>query len=256
MMDTNFIKDVKSIDQKELEKIPTKIFKKLKTKYANNSDEDIKKIRRAFGPAGDLADWLTSTVMFGDILTQVEPLTNEIKNLKDEEQKLVVQSDKNSEELKETQAMVAQLKEEYSFLIKKVNKIKQDMEKVNKKVETSKKLLVNLSSEKERWTETSNNFSQQLSDMTGDVILSAAFLAYCGFFDQLYRNLLLKSWKGYLQQCSLKYKNNLSISEFLSTPSERMIWQSHKLPNDDLCSQNAIVIKRHNRYPLIIDPSG
>ena len=34
--------------------------------------------------------------------------------------------------------------------------------------------------------------------MTGDVILSAAFLAYCGFFDQLYRNLLLKSWKGYL----------------------------------------------------------
>ena len=121
--------------------------------------------------------------MFGDILTQVEPLTNEIKNLKDEEQKLVVQSDKNSEELKETQAMVAQLKEEYSFLIKKVNKIKQDMEKVNKKVETSKKLLVNLSSEKERWTETSNNFSQQLSDMTGDVILSAAFLAYCGFFD-------------------------------------------------------------------------
>ena len=69
MTGVNFIKDVKSIDQKELEKIPTKIFKKLKTKYANRSDEDIKKIRRAFGPAGDLAEWLTSTVMFGDILT-------------------------------------------------------------------------------------------------------------------------------------------------------------------------------------------
>jgi dynein heavy chain 1 len=46
------------------------------------------------------------------------------------------------------------------LLIKKVSKIKTDMEKVNKKVETSKKLLTNLSSEKERWTETSNNFSE------------------------------------------------------------------------------------------------
>lgn len=84
-MDVNFIKDVKSIDQSELEKIPIKIFKKLKNKYANKTEDDIKKIRRAFGPAGDLAEWLTSTVMFGDILTQVEPLTNEIKDLKSEE---------------------------------------------------------------------------------------------------------------------------------------------------------------------------
>lgn len=31
---------------------------------------------------------------------------------------------------------------------------------------------------------------------------------------------------------------------------------AHALPADDLCSENAIMIKRFNRYPLIIDPSG
>lgn len=31
---------------------------------------------------------------------------------------------------------------------------------------------------------------------------------------------------------------------------------SNALPADDLCVENAIMLKRFNRYPLIIDPSG
>ena len=34
------------------------------------------------------------------------------------------------------------------------------------------------------------------------------------------------------------------------------MWQSHKLPSDDLCSENAIILSRFHKYPLIIDPSG
>lgn len=29
-----------------------------------------------------------------------------------------------------------------------------------------------------------------------------------------------------------------------------------KLPDDDLCLENAIILTRYNRYPLIIDPAG
>eukprot|EP01015_Nassula_variabilis_P036963 TRINITY_DN967_c0_g2_i6.p1 TRINITY_DN967_c0_g2~~TRINITY_DN967_c0_g2_i6.p1 ORF type:complete len:1103 (-),score=250.87 TRINITY_DN967_c0_g2_i6:90-3398(-) len=43
---------------------------------------------------------------------------------------------------------------------------------------------------------------------------------------------------------------------FLTKPSEKLIWQSHKLPADDLCTENAIILSKFNRYPLIIDPSG
>lgn len=28
------------------------------------------------------------------------------------------------------------------------------------------------------------------------------------------------------------------------------------MPADDLCTENAIMLKRFNRYPLVIDPSG
>ena len=42
----------------------------------------------------------------------------------------------------------------------------------------------------------------------------------------------------------------------MSTADERLDWQANSLPSDDLCIENAIMLKRYNRYPLIIDPSG
>ena len=53
--------------------------------------------------------------------------------------------------------------------------------------------------------------------------------------------------------CELEY---LLMFQYLSNPDERLRWQANDLPTDDLCTENAIMLKRFNRYPLIIDPSG
>lgn len=92
--------------------------------------------------------------------------------------------------------------------------------------------------------------------MLGDVFLSSAFLAYIGFFDHYYRKLLVGVWKNMLQQKRIKFREELAMIEFLSSPSERLLWKSHKLPSDDLCTENAIIMKRYHKYPLIIDPAG
>ena len=54
----------------------------------------------------------------------------------------------------------------------------------------------------------------------------------------------------------LIYKKEISLVEFLSLPAERILWQRKGLSADVLAMQNAIILKRYNRYPLIIDPSG
>ena len=46
------------------------------------------------------------------------------------------------------------------------------------------------------------------------------------------------------------------LIQYLSNADERLRWQANSLPSDDLCAENAIMINRFNRYPLIIDPSG
>lgn len=48
----------------------------------------------------------------------------------------------------------------------------------------------------------------------------------------------------------------MALLEFLSKPSERLEWNAHGLPKDDLCTENAIILSRYKRYPLVIDPSG
>lgn len=95
-----------------------------------------------------------------------------------------------------------------------------------------------------------------MSTIVGDVLLSSALLAYGGYYDQAMRNSLFHTWSQALHNANIKIKDDLARIEYLSNADERMGWHAASLPTDDLCIENAIMLKRFNRYPLIIDPSG
>jgi dynein heavy chain 1 len=59
-----------------------------------------------------------------------------------------------------------------------------------------------------------------------------------------------------MQQTHIQYKADIARIEYLSNADDRLRWQANSLPTDDLCTENAIMLNRFNRYPLIIDPSG
>jgi dynein heavy chain 1 len=90
----------------------------------------------------------------------------------------------------------------------------------------------------------------------GDVLLSAGFLTYIGFFDHYYRLDLRTTWTEALEDIHLKTTPTMSFVEYLSKPQNRIKWQEQALPNDELCMQNAIILDKFNRFPLIIDPSN
>lgn len=46
------------------------------------------------------------------------------------------------------------------------------------------------------------------------------------------------------------------VIEYLSTADDRAQWIKNGMPKDELCMENAVMLSRFNRYPLIIDPSG
>ena len=82
-----------------------------------------------------------------------------------------------------------------------------------------------------------------MSTMPGDCLLSAAFLAYAGYFDQAMRNNLFLAWTTHLQQAGIEFRHDLARVEYLSTVDERLQWQQNSLPVDDLCTENAIMLK-------------
>lgn len=190
------------------------------------------------------------------MLKRVEPLRDELQSLED-------QAEVNKQHAEDTKTLVSQLelsiasyKEEYAQLISQAQAIKTDLENVQAKVDRSIALLKSLNIERERWDATSETFRSQMSTIIGDVLLSAAFIAYGGYFDQHYRSNLFGTWCHHLQAANIQYRADIARTEYLSNPDERLRWQANALPSDDLCTENAIMLKRFNRYPLIIDPSG
>ncbi|PHJ17985.1 dynein heavy chain [Cystoisospora suis] len=249
----DFIKQVVNFDCSGVSQTTRR---RIQTKFINGGEWDLEKINRASKAAGPLAKWVESSVAFVTISEQVDPLQKEIEVLERE-------ALENKEELLKQQELISQLevklqqyKKDYAQLISQVQIIQREMEDVQKRCGRSMSLLENLGSEKERWSEQSEVLQQAAFTFIGDSLLAAAFCAYLGFFEYAHRQRLLEEWQDILTLERVRYRSDLSYVDFLSIPSERLHWIACGLPPDDLSIQNAIILKRFLRYPLVIDPAG
>jgi len=224
--------------------------------YLNKPTYNFETVDRASKACGPLVKWVIAQTRFSEILDKVEPLRNEVKSLEDQAEDTKKQAATMLGIVRDLEASIAKYKEEYALLIRETEAIKIEMERVESKVERSMRLLDSLSSERTRWEASSRTFETEMSTIVGDVLLSAAFMAYSGFFDQHYRELMTRDWSDHLLAAGIKSKPELSLPEYLSTADERLNWQSKSLPVDNLYTENAIMLKTFNRYPLIIDPTG
>ena len=115
--------------------------------------------------------------------------------------------------ISELERSIAKYKEEYALLISEAQAIKADLAAVEAKVSRSTALLRSLGSERLRWEDTSDGFQNQMDTIAGDVLLSAAFLAYGGYFDQQMRSRLWSAWSGHMEQSGIKFRNDLARTE-------------------------------------------
>ncbi|KAK5628509.1 hypothetical protein RRF57_004225 [Xylaria bambusicola] len=229
---------------------------KMRSGYLNNSEFTFEKVNRASKACGPLVQWVEAQVNYSEILDRVGPLRDEVEQL--EEQALQTKAEAKAVEntITSLEESIATYKTEYAALISETQAIKAEMSRVQFKVDRSVRLLDSLSSERTRWEEGSKSFETQISTLVGDVLVAAAFLAYSGLYDQTFRKSMMEDWLHQLHLSGVSFKPHNPMTEYLSTADERLSWQENTLPVDDLCTENAIILKRFNRYPLIIDPSG
>ncbi|UZJ52281.1 hypothetical protein CBS101457_001601 [Exobasidium rhododendri] len=229
---------------------------KMKRDYLSQAGYNYEMINRASKACGPLAKWVIAQVQYSEILDRVGPLREEVESLETQAHETKHQASTIVEMIGELENSIERYKAEYAALISETEAIKKEMERVQTRVDRSIQLLDSLGSEKERWEAGSRTFEAQMSTIVGDALLSAAFLTYAGFFDQQYRESMWQGWTAHLEAANIKFKPELSFADYLSTADDRLGWQSRSLPADNLCTENAIMLKRFKRFPLIIDPSG
>eukprot|EP01129_Flabellula_baltica_P006002 TRINITY_DN2210_c0_g1_i2.p1 TRINITY_DN2210_c0_g1~~TRINITY_DN2210_c0_g1_i2.p1 ORF type:complete len:4545 (+),score=1094.61 TRINITY_DN2210_c0_g1_i2:1851-13637(+) len=230
--------------------------RRLEEQYFSDPNFNYDVVSRASTTCGPLYRWLESQLNYSSILHRVKPLKERIDQLETEFAEASSRLEELNESIESLEGLIKTLTEEYAFLIAQSENIKNEMSVVEVKVGRSISLLKNLSTEQIRWAETSQSFDDQMSTVIGNSVLAAAFIAYTGFFDQHYRNSLLDSWKKYLSDVGINYSTTLSLIDYLSHPDDRLTWHANDLPSDELAEENAIMLTRFNRYPLVIDPSG
>ncbi|KNC52645.1 cytoplasmic dynein [Thecamonas trahens ATCC 50062] len=250
---TSFISDVMSFDA---ETISPRIRAVMEKKYLSNPEFNFESINKASKACGPLCKWALAQLAYADILHRVEPLRAELRALEADAAAMAAKKAEMDDLVAELEASIAAYKEEYGVLIGETQRIKTEMEVTKVKVERSTSLLASLGSERSRWEAESEGFRNQLASVVGDVLVCAATMAYAGFFDQSYRSGLEAQWKAQLEASNVAFNSELAFNEFLGSAAAELEWQSRGLPVDALCTQNAIMLERYNRYPLIIDPSG
>lgn len=144
---------------------------------------------------------MKAQLAYARILSKVDPLRKELQRLEEDAKAKTAKGEELKHVIAQFEERIAAYKEDYAQLIGQSESIKADLATVEQKVARSIQLLNSLCEEQVRWQSGCDGFSQQMETLVGDVLLSAAFLAYCGYYDQHLRDVIFQKWIYELQVC-------------------------------------------------------
>ncbi|KAK9469716.1 dynein heavy chain, N-terminal region 1-domain-containing protein [Lipomyces arxii] len=236
--------------------MPRSLRNKVQAEYLSRPNFNFETVNRASKACGPLTLWIEAQVNYSLMLEKIGPLREEVALLTAGAEETRAQVEQMTTVISELEESIVRYKEEYANLISEVQEIKAEMAKIEFKVDRSVRLLGNLAAERERWRHESISFEEQSGSLAGDALLAAAMLVYGGFFDQQYRMLMQREWQGCLLRWRIAFKDYVPVSEYMSNMTQRAIWNNNGLPVGELYIENALMLQKYNRYPLIIDPTG
>jgi dynein heavy chain, axonemal len=106
----------------------------------------------------------------------------------------------------------------------------------------AEKLLGGLSGEAVRWKENVKKLTNDLNNLTGNILLAAANISYLGPFTYEYRIKMNQDWIKECQLQDIPVSKDFSLENILSDEVQIREWQENGLPSDNLSIENGIFI--------------
>jgi len=225
--------------------------------YVDNELFTVDKARTASGMAAGLCAWARAMHTYHRIAKFVTP---KIDALRVKEGELAVANKKLAvaqAELDKAQGELDAMQRTFDAAMAEKQRLQDETDLTKRRMDAATALITGLSGEKTRWTQQSNDFSDQIARLVGDCGLACAFMSYCGAFNKTFRDLLMGDYflKDMMSK-GIPVTKGLNVTKMLTTESETGEWNIQGLPTDELSTQNGILVTRASRWPLMCDPQG
>ncbi|KAJ3215292.1 Cytoplasmic dynein 2 heavy chain 1 [Dinochytrium kinnereticum] len=207
-------------------------------------------IRRSSVAAAPLAMWVKANIQYSVVLEKIGPLEADLQRLTKTLDASRARVSKLKEALAAVDKNVTALREDFGSKTRDAETLRSNLEKASATIKASQGLLEKLSGEGKRWQAQVKAIYENVSSLTKNALLSAAFITYLTPASEDLRQKCVGEWK---QMCGVQ---EYDFRKAMSTESEQLLWKSQGLPSDLLSFENAIAILNGKCTPLIIDPSS
>merc|ERR1711871_220890 len=252
MGESNFLSQIKNYDKDHISASISAKVKKF-VEAPNFKPEMVKKVSVA---AAALCVWCHAIYLYSNVAKEVEPKR---KRLKEATESLAAKQAalKEAEDaLAAVTQKIADLQERYDTSVNNKNRLREESENLEMKLDRADKLVKGLAGEYVRWQASIGEFNSALVKVTGDALMAAAFLSYAGPFETSYRASLMASWTKSVVVQKLPCTEDFSFVSFLAKATDVREWTIKGLPKDDFSTENGVISTRGSRWPLMIDPQG
>uniref|UniRef100_A0A7S1KN20 Dynein-1, subspecies f n=1 Tax=Percolomonas cosmopolitus TaxID=63605 RepID=A0A7S1KN20_9EUKA len=225
-------------------------------KITSKPDFTPDRVGQVSNAAKGLCLWVIALETYGHVYREVKPKKDrleEAERVLATNQKKLEQAEAQLQELEET---LDRLSQKYKEKVDENEKLRKLKESTEAKLHRAEQLVGGLEGERVRWGESIEQYKKQLHNLTGDVLVAAAFLSYGGPFDSEYRARLSQSWCAQLKKFKISLSADFSCINFLAKPTDVQLWNIQGLPSDDFSIENGALVTRGRRWPLMIDPQG
>lgn len=235
--------------------IPEPIVRKA-TAILESPDFTIEKVKSASSALVAIHKWVNAMIQYHELLKIVNPKRAKVAEMK--EQLAIVSADlaEKRQRLKEVDERIEELERMFREKVNQEEALTKEIEECNKKLERAGKLISGLQGEKTRWTNTVKQYEVEFGLLVGNCLIAAGMVAYAGPFTSIYRTELEDAWRSRIEELKIPHQKGTTMMGLLEDKVRTKIWTAAGLPNDNLSIENAIIMFRSRRWPLMIDPQN
>ncbi|OMJ81675.1 hypothetical protein SteCoe_17784 [Stentor coeruleus] len=251
LLQNNFLENLLNFPRDNIKPVT---LRKLRNKITANANFTPEKVEVQNVASKSLCQWIYAIENYAKISKEVEPKKKRLDEMNKALSEAMANLKRTHNRLEAELETVKNLETRLKEVIEETNRLDYEIHTTNLRLSRASVLTEGLKDEHIRWQQALEKLSEQITHILGNTFIASASVNYYGPFTGIYRSKLINMWITKSNELGIQVSPSYELQEILSDPIQIREWNINSLPNDSISINNAIIITRSERWPLMIDP--